>query len=323
MTEFIPSTEMLNGCIEPTAEDILAFATYAESHTSNFHVLGAEQYAEGQIVPFDDPILQKWLDERIEYASQKRIKIIQPAECFINQSKLGSCSGASGTSGQMCSIYNHRYFGIPALFERLNCSIAYLKARGRWGGGLAISAMQRTLMEFGNASVKSAGEYSIQAPRTIQGFDNLEHQIWTTNCENKKQVVKFLKAGVAVAFGSHTCPQIVRRGRAISWRKANHAMQCSGYNHDTNNEFFGLYRWHNTWGKIYDDLENGWGCWLDDSELDRFSMFGRFGLPYAIFGAEFKLGISPQILAASNPFRLPFSNQLPKKLEEIKNSYVV
>ena len=141
MTDFNPSDILLNGCLEPTHEEVLAFTTYAESHTSNFHLAGAQQYKKGQVVPFDDAGLQKWLDERVAYAKEKRIKITQPATCFVNQSTLGSCSGASATGAQMCSIYNHRYFGIPALHERLNCAIAYLKARGRWGSGLSLAPM--------------------------------------------------------------------------------------------------------------------------------------------------------------------------------------
>ncbi len=292
MNDFVCTDEMLNGCLEPTVEDVMAFDTYAANHTGKFHLLGAEQYTEGQIVSYSDTALQAWLEERISYAEENRIKIIQPTSCLINQSSLGSCSGASATSAQMCSLYNHRFFGIPAAFERLNCSIAYLKARGRWGSGLSISAMQRTLMAFGNATVASAGEYSTRAPHITSGFDNKEHQIWTCNCENLEQVCKFLRAGVAIAFGSHTCPQIVRNGRAQSWRKANHAMQLSGYNHDTGDEFFGMYRWSNTWGKIYDDPDNGWGCWMEESELNKFSMFGRYGLPYAVFGNEFKIGLN-------------------------------
>jgi len=283
--------EMYNGCLEPTPEEVMAFTTFCEANTSSFNLLGAKQYDMGQVVPYSDAMLQKFLDDRITYAKQKRIKIVQPASCYINQSTLGSCTGSSGTGAQMSTVYNNRYFGIPATHERLNCAVAYLVARGRWGGGLALPKFQQTLMEFGNASVKSAGEYSTRAPSTTKGFDNKSYQVWTCNCENLTQVCKFLQAGIAVAFGSSTMPNSVKKGRTTAWRSCAHAMQFSGFNHDTADPFCGLYRWVNTWGKIYDDADGGWGCWMDETEMKKFSMFGKYGLPYAVLGAEYKIGI--------------------------------
>lgn len=289
--EFEPSPDMLTGCSEPTHEEVMAFTTYCQENTSSFHLLGVKQYDTGQVIPYDDPSLQKFLDDRITYASKKNIKIIQPASCYINQGSLGSCAGASGTGAQMSSVYNHRYFGIPAVHERLNCSAAYLQARGRWGSGLSIVKFQHTLMEFGNATARVAGEYTTRAPGTLKGFDNKDYQIWSCNCETVAQVCKFLKAGVAVAFASNQMPKGVKNGRVTGWRGCSHAMMFSGYNHDIADPFYGLYRWTNSWGKIYDDADGGWGCWMDKKEMDVFNMCGRYGLPYAIIGAEFKVGI--------------------------------
>ena len=273
------------GLVPPTDEECQEFDLYCSSNTSPFSVLGVEQFSSGQVVEYTDPSFQDFLDKRIKFAAAQKMKICPTTAQYINQSSLGSCTGASGTTGQMSAVYNSTLFGVPAIVPRLNCSVAYLKARGTWGSGLSIVKFQKIVMEFGNASVESAGEYSTRSPGKTTGFDNLQYQCWTCNLKNKEQVVKVSMAGIPVCWGSGVIPVTASNGKITKTKSGAHAQCFNGFDHGT-----GMVRFTNTWGRYYPgDSENQWGLWVYPDEIDRLQIFARFGAPYAIVGQEFKL----------------------------------
>lgn len=289
MSDEIDIDVMEQGCLIPSEEELMDFAVFAAANTSPFSVLGAEQYNGGQLCAFDDPDLQEWLDRRIDWAKTRQLKISAPVSCLINQSSLGSCSGASATSAHMTAIFNNTLFGVPCEVSRLNCGVAYLKARGSWGSGLSITKMQQTLMQFGNASAASAGEYSTRSAsnkgNTTSGFDNDQFQCWTVKADTADKVERLLQAGIPVCYGSNNIPSKIVNGRIQGYKRGSHAMHFGGYDWKT-----GLIRWNNSWGKQYGgDLENGWGAWLTKDELRNTGCFGGYGSPYGILAPEYRI----------------------------------
>jgi hypothetical protein len=118
----------------------------------------------------------------------------------------------------MSAVYNNTLFGVPAVVPRLNCMIMYVHARGSYGSGCSILKVQQALMEFGNATAESAGEYKVQRPTKLTGYDNTDHQCWTIKADTAEKIVRLLQAGVPVCYGSSKIPSKIVAGRVKGYK---------------------------------------------------------------------------------------------------------
>lgn len=250
----------LNGCLEESTQLTSERIAYLESNVIEYRLIGAKDEPKGFILQENDPELLKYVNRRIAFFSD-RYDSISPRDIIgwkdWNQRSNGSCTSMGGThAAQATQGYNY-IFGTPLQFMPFNPLYLYMRGKNfRYSDGENIWTFAKNMVEIGNSPVDLAGEDCVSRNITKAMWEKTrpaEYQTTICSLSNTENVVKFLKAGFGIMFGSNFIPTAIdASGNVTKSTSGNHCMGLIGWDFKRDMPYC-----QNSWGNVYINGQSG------------------------------------------------------------------